>query len=138
MPTYPQKCVFGPIFDFPRVPKSTLGASFSAKKAPKVEYPSLRCGSGGSSGPDLGAIWRRKRSKEPFSSIRGRFGWILNTILERYWPFFYVLHFMCENSHNRKYCLSLGRSLRPLGPGILNNSILIFVLGFSINHQHNF
>ena len=40
MPTYPQKCGFGPIFDFPGVPKSTLGDPFSAKKAPKVEYPS--------------------------------------------------------------------------------------------------
>ena len=62
MPTYAQKRDIGQIVHFLGVPKSILGATFSAKTA-----------AGDHPGADLVAIWRRKRSKDVFSSIWGRF-----------------------------------------------------------------
>ena len=48
VPTYAQKCDFGPILDPEGVPKSTLGATFSPQKSKKGKCPELR-----------GASWSR-------------------------------------------------------------------------------
>ena len=40
MPVYPRKCVFGTIFDFPRVLKAALETTFSSKKS-KMSYPAV-------------------------------------------------------------------------------------------------
>ena len=60
------------------LPNATIGVHFSPKRAPKWSPPN----EWDPPEADLGAIWRRKRSKDAFSSIRGRFlvdfGWIFN------------------------------------------------------------
>ena len=77
VPVYTQKCDFGAILGFRGGAKSTLGATISAKKAPKcTEFLKGRA-----SGSRPGAIWYRKRPNMTEVSIFIDFGWILDQFL---------------------------------------------------------
>ena len=90
----------------------------------------------------------------PFGMIlacyQGRFWWILNISLERCWPFFFLrFAFLVWELVQQKirhldpnaacpWGGPWGPEVGSLGPGILNDSILMSFFGFLINHKHNF
>ena len=60
-PVYTQKYDFGAIYDYPTAQKSALETTFSAKRAPKVEYPSW-----------VGASWSRPGRDLAPKTVQGR------------------------------------------------------------------
>ena len=78
MPVYPRKCGFGAIFDFPGIQKPTLGATFSAQKAPETEYPELR-----------GASWCRPGRDLRFQTIQNHIFIDSPPIWDRFFHRFY-------------------------------------------------